>query len=96
MEFLSEALPILIYVLLAVLLVYIIILVSKLIKTVDKTNSILDDIEEKSQSLNNLFYMIDSVSDTIASINEKVVDRVIGLIKKIFIRKKGKEDEDYE
>ena len=95
MDFLLEALPVLIYLLSAILLVYIIILVNKLIKTVDKTNTILDDIEEKSQSLNNLFYMIDSVSDTVASINDRVVDGLTGLIGKIFFRKKGRKD-DYE
>jgi len=94
MEFLMDALPILIYILSAVLLVYIIILVNKLIKTVDKTNAILDDIEEKSQSLNSLFYMIDSVSDTVASLNDRLVDGVTGMIKKIFFRKKGREKDD--
>jgi len=95
MDFLTEALPALIYILSAVLLVYVIILVNKLIKTVDKTNAILDDIEEKSQSLNNLFYMIDSVSDTVASINDRVIDGLTGIIKKIFFKRKGRND-DYE
>ena len=97
MELLNEILPMLIYVLLAVLIVYIIILVSKLIKTVDKTNAILDDIEEKSQSLNGLFSMVDSVTDAVASINGKVVDGITGFIKKIFIGSRRKErEDDYE
>ena len=97
MEFLNEALPIILYVLCAVLLVAVIILVTKLIKTVDKTNAILDDVEEKSKSLNGLFYAIDSITDTISSVNDRIVDKLLGFFGKMFGRRKKneREDDDY-
>ena len=51
MELLAEALPIILYFLGIVLLVILIVLAIKLISTVDKTNRILDNVEENSRSL---------------------------------------------
>ena len=48
MELLAEALPIILYFLGIVLLVILIVLAIKLISTVDKTNRILDNVEEKA------------------------------------------------
>lgn len=98
MEALNEILPIIIYTLSAILLVTVIILVLKLIKTVDKTNTILDDIEEKSRSLDGLFYTIDTITDSIASINDKLVDTIVSFIGKLFHKKKKREEseEEYE
>ena len=99
MDFLYELFPLILYFLGAVLLVVVIMLVIKLIETVDKTNILLDDLEKKSQSLNGLFSAIDSVSDTITSVNGKVVGFVANLVGKIFSKKKKKkkieEENDY-
>ena len=94
MDQLNDILPIIMYILGIVLLVTVIILVLKLIKTVDKTNILLDDLEEKSRSLDNLFYCVDSITDTIASVNDKVIDGLAGFFGKIFKRKSRKEEED--
>ena len=101
MEFLYDVFPLILYFLAGVLLVVLIMLVIKLIDTVEKTNVLLDDIEQKSQSLNGLFSAIDSMSETISSVNIKMVGFVTKLIEKIFSKKKKKkkiekENEDYE
>lgn len=102
MEFLSDVLPLVLYFLGAVLLIVIIILVIKLIDTVEKTNTLLDDIEAKSQSLNGLFDAIDSVGDTISSVNLKMISIITSVVDKIFSKKKKKskkieeENDEYE
>lgn len=99
MEILSEVLPVLLYALGAVLLVYVIVLVIKLIKTVDKVNVLLDDIEGKSQQLNGLFYAIDNITDTISSVNDSLVQGVTKILGKLFnrkVNKKVKENNDNE
>ncbi len=99
MELLEDILPIILYSLGIVLLVILIILSIKLIKTVNHTNEILDDVEEKSKSLNGLFSTIDVVTDALSNVSDSLVDGVAGLITKIFRRKrrqKEKENEDDE
>jgi len=102
MEFLYDVFPLILYFLGGLLLVVLIILVTKLIETVEKTNILLDDIEAKSQSLNGLFSAIDSVGDTISSVNMKMVRMVTGLVEKLFRKRKKKnkkieeENEDYD
>lgn len=90
MEFLSEVLPLILYFLGAVLLFVIIMLVIKLMSTIDKMNVLLDDIEAKSQSLNGLFNAIDSVGDTISSVNMKMVGVITNIVNKFFHKRKKK------
>ena len=99
MEALYEILPIIIYVLVAILLLVLIILGIKLIETVNKTNAVLDDLERKSKSLNGIFDTIDSVTDTVSLISDKLADGISSVIGKVlnFKKKKKKdEEEDYE
>ena len=93
MEMASSLLPIIFYILLSILVVFIIIFVYKLIKTLDKTNLILDDVYVKVKKLDNLFEVIDRGADTINSMTNKVVDVVVGAVSKVF-RKKRKDEED--
>lgn len=88
MEFLSELFPIILYFLGAVLLVVVIILITKLITTVDKVNILLDDIEDKSQSLNGLFDAIGKVGDTLSAANNRVTGFIAGVASKLFKQKK--------
>ena len=98
MEFLSELFPIILYFLGAVLLVVVIILITKLITTVDKVNILLDDIEDKSQSLNGLFDAIGKVGDTLSAANNRVTGFIAGIASKLFKQKKKRkkdiEEED--
>lgn len=97
MDFLMMVLPIILYVLGIVLVAILIILGVKLIYTVDKTNDILDDVEKKSKSLNGVFEMVDNVTDSLSIISDTVVDGIVGLVSRIFKkRKREKEIDDYE
>lgn len=92
---LSELLPIIVYFLVATLLVVLIILGIKLIQTIEKTNAVLDDIERKSKSLNGLFDAVNSVTDSIALVSDRMIEGVSGFISKLFKKKKRvKKEED--
>lgn len=102
MELFSEVMPIILYFLGAVLLIVLIMLVVKLIDTVEKTNFLLDNITAKAQSLDGLFDAIDSVGETISSVNFKLISTVTNIFEKIFHKKKKKkkkiekENDEYE
>ena len=92
MDVLYQVLPLIIYALLSILLVVLIVLGIKLIDTVNKTNAVLDDIEKKSKSLDGIFATIDSVTDAVSLISDKLVDGAAALVGKLFslIKKKNK------
>jgi len=97
MDFLMMVLPIILYVLGIVLVGILIIIGVKLIYTIDKTNDILDDVEKKSKSLNGVFEMVDNVTDSLSIISDTVVEGIVGLISRIFKkRKREKEIDEYE
>ena len=102
MELFSEVMPIILYFLGAVLLVVLIMLVVKLIDTVEKTNFLLNNITAKAQSLDGLFDAIDSVGETISSVNFRLISTVTNIFEKIFHKKKKKkkkiekENDEYE
>ena len=97
MDFLMMVLPIILYVLGIVLVGILIIIGVKLIYTIDKTNDILDDVEKKSKSLNGVFDIVDNVTDSLSIISDTVVDGIVGLISRIFKkRKREKEIDEYE
>ena len=97
MDFLMMVLPIILYVLGIVLVGILIIIGVKLIYTIDKTNEILDDVEKKSKSLNGVFEMVDNVTDSLSIISDTVVDGIVGLVSRIFKkRKREKEIDEYE
>jgi hypothetical protein len=90
MDILYDIFPLVLYFLGAVLLVVIIILMTKLVSTVEKVNILLDDIEEKSQSLNGLFAAIEGLGNTLASANNRVTGFFANLLKKVIKKKKNK------
>lgn len=79
----------------SILLIVLIILGVKLIKTVDRFNCLLDDVENKVIKLNNLFKIVDTITDNLALISDKIIDSISNFLKKIFIRNNnGKEDKN--
>ena len=88
-----EALTILLYVLGSILLVVLIILGIKLINTMNKIQIVVDDINKKVDSFDGLFSIIDSTTDKLAFLSDKMVDGVTLLLKKLLKPKKRKEDE---
>lgn len=95
MEFLNAFLPIVLYIFGIALLIVLIVLGIRLIQTIDRANRLLDDVEEKVSTLNNFFHLIDTITDNISFLSDRVVDAVSNVITKLFRRKK-KEEDDYE
>lgn len=99
MDFLLTFLPVVIYFLLIALLIIGIVLGIKLIKTMDKVDKIVDDVNDKIESLDSMFNVIYFASEKIATISDKVIDIVGSLISKLWFKKSKKrieEEEDYE
>ncbi len=86
------------YILGSILLVVLIVLGIKLIITINKIDSIVDDINGKVSKLNGLFQIIDVTTDKLALLSDKLVDSISFLVRKIFVRNKnnGKEREENE
>lgn len=96
MEFWLSFLPIIIYLLLIVVLVILIILGVQSIDAMKKVNKVVDDVNNKVESLNGLFNLIDYSADLLSSFSDKLVDGLSGVISKLFHRKKKKEEDFYE
>ena len=86
---------IILYVLGSILLITLIVFVIKLMKTLKKVDDAIDDYNEKSKKLDGLFSIIDTTTDTISALSDKLVGVLIKGISNVFKRKK-KEDESDE
>ncbi len=93
METASQLLPIILYTLLSILVVVVIVFVYKLTITLDKANTLIDDVYIKVKKLDNLFEIIDRSADTINVVTNKVSDGILNFVLKIFKKRK---DDDYE
>lgn len=93
MEFWLSFLPIVIYLLLIVILIIGIILGIQSINAMKKVNKVVDDVNNKVESLNGLFSLIDYTTDKLSTFSDMLVEGVSGIISKLFHRKKNKEEE---
>ena len=71
-SFLQTALPIIIYFLLIILIIIGIILGVRAIQTLNKVDKVVDDVNDKVQSLNGFFNLVDFATDKVVSITDKV------------------------
>ena len=86
------------YILGSILLVVLIVLGVKLIITINKIDTIVDDINGKIGKLNGVFQIIDLTTDKLALVSDKLIDGLSFIIRKIFVRGKnnGKEESENE
>ncbi len=96
MDFWLSFLPIIIYILLIIILIIGIILGIKSIITIKKVEKVVDDVNEKVESLNGLFHIVDFTTDKIVMLTDKVVDGLSGMASKIFFKKKIKSTKEEE
>ena len=96
MEFLNEFLPIIIYILLIVLITLLIIISLKVIKAIDKVQAIAEDVDEKVQTLNGFFGVIDTATDKIAILSDRIIDIITGIFQRVFKPKKKEEENENE
>ena len=90
----AEVLPLVLYFLGSILLVVLIILGVKLIITMNKIENVVDDISTKVKSLNGLFSIIDTTTDKLALLSDRVVDVVSSIIRRVFKRKEDSESNE--
>jgi len=86
-------LQILLYVLGAVLMVCLIVLIIKTIYTVNRINFLLDSVERKMKTLDQIFGVIDRFADSFSLATDKITSGIVNFASKIF-KKKKKERED--
>lgn len=90
---LTTVLSIILYIFGIILLGVLIVLGIRLIQMLERADKILDNVEEKVNSLNGVFNVINKATTGIDLISSKVVNTIVDMFSKIFKRKK--EDEDY-
>ena len=95
-EVLSAYLPIMVNILLCVLIVFLIIICIKIIKTMNKLETIVDDVDRKVQSLNGVFRIVDGVTDKLSALTEVISDYIILFFRGLFKRKKKNKKEEEE
>lgn len=94
MEELSLLLGIITNIFTIILLVVAIIIGIRIIGLTDKAEKILDDVEEKINSLNGIFNVVNKVSLGMDAIGNKITSTITNLVSKVSKKKKEeKEDE---
>ena len=83
-----EFLQILLYVLGSIFLVTLIVLTVKLIMSIDRVNAILDDVEDKMKTIDEVFSVVDKITDSVSLMSDRIVDGLAGIISKLFTTKK--------
>lgn len=94
MVFLNEFLPIIIYILLIVLITFLIVVTVKLSKTMDKVDSIVDDVDSKLKSLDPVFDLVEGVSGKANLISDRFLSFVLSFVNKLFKSKKKEKKEE--
>lgn len=96
-ELLNVFLPMVLYVVGIITLIIIMILGIKLIGILDKVDRVVDNVEEKVNSLNLAFSLIDKATDSITMIGNTVLGAVNNAVSKVFKKKDNnvEEEEDY-
>lgn len=87
-----DVLQVILYILGSILLIILIILGIKLIITMNKIENVVDDINVKVNKLNGIFTIIDLTTDKLALFSDKIIDGISTIVRKVFSRKKRKDD----
>lgn len=95
MECINEVFPIILYLLGSIVLIVFIVLGIRLIKTLNRVDYLIDDINTKSGKLNGIFDIVDNTTDALASVSDIAVGFLTRTVRNLFDRK-GKEEKEYE
>lgn len=96
MECVNEIFPVILYTLGSILLIALIVLTIKVIKTLNKVDNVVDDINTKSKKLNGVFDIVDNTADALSLMSDKLVGFIVNGITGLFARKNKKEENDDE
>ncbi|MDD4035717.1 MAG: hypothetical protein PHS45_00070 [Bacilli bacterium] len=94
MEILNSVLPIILYVLGSILIVIFIIIGVKIIRTMNKIDNIVEDVNEKVESLSKLFNIFDFAADRLSFLGDRITDKITAFIIGLFKKKKEKKEEE--
>lgn len=89
-----EFLQIMLYILGSILLVVLIVLGIRITVTMNKIDSLVDNITIKVNQLNSLFNIIDTITNRVTKVTDIVVDNISGLISRVFNKKRKEDDID--
>lgn len=96
MDVLNAILPVLLYIFGIILLIVLIILGIRMIQILDKVDRVVDNVEEKVNSFNGFFEVLDKTGYGISVIGDKVINLFSSMLAKIFNRNKKDEEDIYE
>lgn len=97
MDTLIVALQVLLYLAGIMILVVFSVVGIRLIKLLDKTDAILDDVQAKVKSLDNLFDAIDKVGYGFNYLTTSIIKKANSIFPSVLRKKRKKrEDDDYE
>ena len=96
MEFWQAFLPLVIDMLLIILLVVGIVLGIKTIITMSKIEKVVDSVNDKVESLNSIFGLVDFASDKLAGAVDTTVDFISNMFSKFWYKKSLKKEEKDE
>ena len=97
MDYFTHILPIVIYMLLIIFLIICIVIGVKLIRTMNKIDEIVDNVEGKVNSLNGFFNIIDKTSLKLNGLFEKSNELISKIVDKVLsIKNKRKDDDEDE
>lgn len=94
MEMIKDVLPVILYSALTILVVVLIVFVIRLIKTLGKVDKVVDDVNRKVTKLDGVFNIIDTTTDTLALMSDKLTDFAVTKISNLFTRKSKKKEEE--
>ncbi len=92
METLYDIFPVILFVLATILLIVLIILSIKMIITLKKVDQVVDNVNTKVGKLDAAFSLVDSITDGLSMINDKIVSFIANGIRNFFKRKNRKEE----
>ena len=96
-EYLSQILPIIIYILLIALIILLIIISAKAIKALNKFQVVVDDVDKKVKTLDGLFNFIDAATDRVSFLSDRFISVIVSAVEKVFKgSKKSKKIESEE
>lgn len=91
---LDEFLILMLYASLIILVIIFIILGIKLIKTLKKVDSIIDDVNGKMNKVDGIFDIIDRTTDYASSISDKIIIAISNFVNVLFKKKKGNDENE--
>lgn len=91
----NELFSIILYILGSILLIVMIVLGVRLIQTLNRVDTLIDDVNLKANKLNGVFDIVDHTADALASVSDIAVGYITRTVSRIMNRKR-KEDNDYE